>query len=187
MPAPRLAPLPLAEWGDDARAALGAMVVVDGEPINIFATLARHPKMLKRWLVFAGHVLSKSSLPARDRELAILRTGWLCQSPYEWGQHVAIGKRSDVSDAEITALTVGPDDPIWSPFDAAVVRAADELHTVARIGDTTWATLAARYDEHQLLDLVAAIGNYHLVSFFLNTCGVPLDDGVDPSPMKVPD
>ena len=187
MTAPRLSPLPVAEWDDEARDVLGKMLTTDGEPINIFATLARHPKLLKRWLVFAGHVLSKSTLPARDRELAILRTGWLCQSPYEWGQHVAIGRRSGITDAEITALAAGPDDPIWSPFDAAVVRAADELHAVARIGDATWATLAARYSEEQLLDLVAAIGNYHLVSFFLNTCGVPLDRGVDPSPMVVPE
>ncbi|NJO35732.1 MAG: carboxymuconolactone decarboxylase family protein [Rhodospirillales bacterium] len=130
-------------------------------------------------------MLSKSTLPPRDRELAILRTGWLCQSPYEWGQHVVIGRRCGITDAEIEALTAGPDDPIWSPFDAAIVRAADELHAHARIGDTTWATLAARYGDEQLLDLVAAIGNYHLVSFFLNTCGVPLDDGVDAAPMEV--
>lgn len=185
MTTPRLPPLPVDQWDDDARDALGKMITTDGEPINIFATLARHPKMLKRWLVFAGHVLSKSSLPPRDRELAILRTGWLCQSPYEWGQHVIIGRRSGISDDEIQALTVGPDDPIWSPFDSAIVRAADELHSSARISDPTWATLAERYDEHQLLDLVAAIGNYHLVSFFLNTCGVPLDEGVDPSPMRL--
>lgn len=175
----------MADWDPEAREVLGKMITSDGEPINIFATLARHPKMLKRWLVFAGHVLSKSTLPPRDRELAILRTGWLCQSPYEWGQHVAIGKRCDISDAEILALSIGPDDPIWNEFDAAVVRAADELHSSARISDATWATLAGRYSEEQLLDLVAAIGNYHLVSFFLNTCGVPLDEGVDPSPMRL--
>ena len=175
----------MADWDDEARDAMGKMLTADGEPLNIFATLARHPKLLKRWMVFAAHVLSKSSLPARDRELAILRTGWLCQSPYEWGQHVAIGLRSDISRDEITALSIGPDDPIWSPFDSAVVRAADELHSGARIGDSTWATLSARYTEQQLLDLVAAIGNYHLVSFFLNTCRVPLDEGVDPSPMAV--
>lgn len=175
----------MADWDPEAREVLGKMITSDGEPINIFATLARHPKLLKRWLVFAGHVLSKSTLPPRDRELAILRTGWLCQSPYEWGQHVAIGKRCDITDAEILALSIGPDDPIWNEFDAAVVRAADELHSSARISDATWATLAARYSQEQLLDLVAAIGNYHLVSFFLNTCGVPLDDGVDPSPMRL--
>ncbi len=186
MTTPRLSPLPLDEWSDEARDAMGKMFSADGKPLNIFATLARHPKMLKRWLVFAGHVLSKSTLPERDRELAILRVGYLCRSAYEWGQHVIIGRRCGISDAEITALTVGPDDPIWSPFDAAVVRAADELHTVARISDATWATLQARYDEKQLLDLVAAIGNYHVVSFFLNTCGVPLDEGVDSSPLPTP-
>ena len=83
---PRLNPLPVDQWDDETRAALG------GNPINIFGTLARHPKLLKRWLVFGSHVLGKNTLSDRDREILILRTGWNCSSPYEWGQHVAIGR-----------------------------------------------------------------------------------------------
>ena len=41
--------------------------------LNIFATLVHHPKLMKRWQVFGNHVLNKSTLPPRDRELLILR------------------------------------------------------------------------------------------------------------------
>ena len=54
---PRLAPLPSAEWDDDTRALLG-----DSRSLNIFATLAHHPKLMKRWMVFGNHVLAKSTL-----------------------------------------------------------------------------------------------------------------------------
>ena len=189
MDAPRIAPLPVDEWDPELADTLGKMMFGDdGKPINIFATLANHPKLLKRWLVFASHVLSKSTLTPRDRELLILRTGWRCGSPYEWGQHVVIALRSDITADEIEAVKRGPADPRWNAFDAALLRAADELHDHSRIGDATWATLTARYDAKQLLDTVAAVGGYHLVAMLLNTCGVVLDDDVpaDPDLMDLP-
>jgi alkylhydroperoxidase family enzyme len=134
--------------------------------------------LLKRWLVFASHVMSKSSISARDRELAILRVGVRCQAPYEFGQHHMIAQRSDISLAEIEQVKDGPSHPEWSAFDAALLRAVDELHDDSMISDATWGVLAERYSVEQLLDLMFAIGNYHLVSFVLNSCGVVLDDGV---------
>ena len=189
MDAPRISPLPVDEWDPELGDTVAKMMFGDdGKPINIFATLAHHPKLLKRWLVFASHVLSKSTLTARDRELLILRTGWRCRAPYEWAQHVVIARRSNISDDEIEAVKRGPNDPSWSPFDAALLRAADELHDHSRIGDATWATLSERYDTRQLLDAVAAVGGYHLVAMLLNTCGVQLDDDVpaDPELADVP-
>ena len=153
----------------------------DGSTLNIFATLAHHPKLLRRWMVFAGHVLSKSTLTPRDRELAILRVGVVCDSRYEFGQHYVIGLRSDITAAEIERVRRGPSDPTWSEWtekEAAIILAADELHHDSRISDATWATLRRHLSEEQLLDLIFAIGNYHLVSFALNSCGVELDEGI---------
>lgn len=151
--------------------------------LNIFATLAYHPKLLKRWLVFGNHVLAKSTLPARDRELLILRTGWNCRSPYEWGQHVAIARVIGVDDAEIVRVSEGPDASGWSEADAALLRAADELHRDDSLSDVTYAALAARYDEQQLLDVVFTVGQYHIVSMALNAFGVERDDGVTGVPV----
>jgi len=164
-------PLPPAQLDDETRALLG------DRSLNIFGTLAHHPKLMKRWMVFGNHVLAKNTLPARERELLILRTGWNCRAPYEWGQHVAIGRASGVSDEEIERIAAGPDAPGWSPFDAALLRAADELHGDAMITDATYAALGARYDAQQLLDVVFTVGQYHLVSMALNTFRVERDDG----------
>jgi 4-carboxymuconolactone decarboxylase len=173
-------PLPRDEWDDETRALLG------DRTLNIFATLARYPKLLKRWLVFGNHVLAKSTLPARERELLILRTGWLCRAPYEWGQHVAIGRASGVTDEEIKRLTEGPDAPGWSDLDAALVRAADELHELSTLTDATYGALAAHFDTQQLLDIVFTVGQYNLVSMALNTFRVERDDGVTDAPMPEP-
>ena len=133
---PRLAPKPSAEWDDDTRALIGS------RSLNIFATLAHHPKLMKRWMVFGNHVLAKSTLSARDRELLILRTGWNCRAPYEWGQHVAIARSVGITDEEVARCAAGPDAPGWDPFEALLLRAADELHNDQSLTDATYAALA---------------------------------------------
>ena len=81
----------------------------NGVELNIFATLAHHPRLLKRWSDFGGVLLYGGKLPARERELLILRTGYLCQAPYEWGQHVTIGLAAGLTDEEIARVAAGPD------------------------------------------------------------------------------
>ncbi len=176
MATPRIAPIttPTDEVAElYAKAGLRA----DGTPLNIFATLANHPALLRRWLVFATHVLAKNSLAQRDRELLILRTGWRCASQYEFSQHAVIALRCEISEEEVqrTKLPIGDG---WSDHDAALLAAADELHDDAKISNATWQTLAATLTDQQLLDVIFTVGNYHVVSFALNSCGVELDPGV---------
>lgn len=148
---------------------------INGQVINIFRVLMNHPDLARRWSVFATHVLNKSTLPARERELAILRIGWLNQAPYEWEQHVIIGKRSGISDAEIEQIQKGPKAG-WNRHEAAILQAADDLFENSVVSDQTWATLAEKYNTEQMMDVVFAIGQYNLVSWALNSFGVPLDD-----------
>lgn len=157
---------------------------VGGRILNIFRTLAHHPKLMKRWLVFGSHILTKSSLSPRDRELVILRVGWLCESGYEWAQHVVIGKAAGLSDEEIDRITQGGDADGWSPAEAALLRATDELHNDSFIGDTTWSSLSQRYSTQQLMDFVFTVGQYRTVSMALNTFGVQLDEGLTGLPKR---
>lgn len=169
---PRLEPLDPADLDEETR-----KFVPDGA-LNIFRTLAHHPKLLKRWLVFGAHVLSKSSLPERERELAILRTGARCGAEYEFGQHTVIGRQAGVTDEEIVALTRPLEEHQWSDADRVLLTAVDELHDDQCIGQQTWDALAQRWSEQQLLDLVFTIGQYTLVSMALNSLGVQRDAGV---------
>src|SRR5881397_994293 len=147
---PRVAPVRDEELDDDGREFLQT-VSGEGRVLNIYRTLVAHPKLLKRWGVFGTHVLYKSTLPLRERELLIMRTGWLCRSEYEWGQHVIIAKGCGVTDEEIERLKEGPDTKGWSPSDAALLRAADELHEDSFISDATWEALSGRFDTQQMI------------------------------------
>jgi 4-carboxymuconolactone decarboxylase len=153
----------------------------NGSPLNIFGTLAHHPALLRRWMVFASHVLAKNSLAQRDRELLILRTGWRCKSQYEFSQHAIIALRCDITADEVQRVKLAVADGGWSDHDAALLNAADELHDESCISNATWQTLASRLTDQQMLDAIFTVGNYHVVSFALNSCGVQLDEGVPPA------
>ncbi|MAK64222.1 MAG: carboxymuconolactone decarboxylase, partial [Maricaulis sp.] len=127
--------------------------------------------------VWGGYVLSdKNDLPAREREIVILRTGFLCGSGYEWTQHVAIGQRVGLTDSEIADIKTGADAPGWSTKDAALLRATDDLVRDHFISAEHWAALDF-LSEKQRMDLVFTCGQYTQVSMMLNTFGVQLDEG----------
>jgi alkylhydroperoxidase family enzyme len=174
---PRIPPLPPGEADDQARELLAQAGGPAAGATNIFATFVRHPGLFRKWMPFGGKLLA-GKLPARDRELLILRTGWNCRSDYEFAQHVRIGRAAGLSDEEIDRVTAGPDAAGWSELDALLLRAADELHADACLSDTTWAALAARYDERQLIELPMLVGHYHLVAFTLNSLGVQVEPEV---------
>jgi alkylhydroperoxidase family enzyme len=173
---PRIPPLPESAWTDEIRALLPPAMGA-GRPLNIFTTLVRHPTLFKNWMAFAGYVLLGSSLPPRERELVLLRVGWVCRSEYEFGQHRLIARACGVSDDEIRRVTHGPADPGWSDRDRTLLQAVDELHADQMIEDATWTALCGAWSDKQILDLLFAVGQYTLVSMVLNTLGVQLEDG----------
>lgn len=182
MTPPRIPPLPAADRDPRTQEVLDGLGQTMGAELNIFTTLAHHPRLLKRWSAFGGALLYRGRLSDRERELLIMRTGYLCRAHYEWGQHVAFCHAAGIDDDEIARITSGPDDPAWSTEDAVLLRAADELHADSRIGDATWTALASRYDEQQLIEICMVVGQYHLVAFTLNSLGVEPEPGLPEMP-----
>ena len=177
---PRFAPLSDAELTPEQAEALEPMR--PGPVLNIFRTLAHAPKALARFNQWGGYVLSRrNDLPAREREIVILRTGFLCKSGYEWTQHTRIGLQSGLTEDEIRKLKAGADAE-WSAADAALIQASDELHADQFITDATWAELRRHFTEAQCMDVVFTAGNYTLVSMILNSFGVQLEPGATLDP-----
>jgi alkylhydroperoxidase family enzyme len=127
---------------------------------------------------FAAGILVEGQLPARVRELAILRTGWNCRSEYEFGQHAVLARKVGVSDEDIVRVQSGPNAEGWTELESAMLRAADELHADACITDETWATLAEYLDDRQLIEVPVLVGQYHLVAYMLNSLGIELEPGL---------
>ncbi|HEY3951029.1 carboxymuconolactone decarboxylase family protein [Phenylobacterium sp.] len=172
---PRFPPLGDAELSPEQDEALKDFR--PGPVLNIFRTLVRAPKALTRFNAWGGYVLSRrNDLPAREREIVILRTGFLCKSGYEWTQHHRIGLREGLAADEIERIKGGAGAG-WSAADAALIKASDELHADQFITDPTWAELGAHFTSKQCMDVVFTAGQYTQVSMILNSFGVQLDEG----------
>jgi 4-carboxymuconolactone decarboxylase len=169
---------PVAEPDADLREILDGTLTHDGTPLNIFGVLGRHPKLLKRFNLLGGFLLNKGLIPQREREIVILRIGWNARARYEFGQHTLIGRRCGLTDAEIVALTRPADDHPWSDDDRVLIALADDLAGDDCVSDATWARLADRWDDAELVEFLVLAGFYRMVSGFLNSAGVQLDEGV---------
>ena len=176
---PRIAPLPRTGNPPDVQALIDDALPANGPTANIFLTLANHPGLMRRFMPFGGKLLMKGKLPARQRELVILRTAWLCRSDYEWGQHARIGREAGLTDEELPRIPTGAG---WSDTDALLLRATDELAGDHRLSDDTWAALAARFDDQQLIELTLLVGSYAMVAGMLNSVGVEREPGVEGFP-----
>ncbi|GAA1870646.1 hypothetical protein GCM10009836_59120 [Pseudonocardia ailaonensis] len=180
--APRVAPVeePAPEV---AEALAKTLTGGDGVPLAIFRTMARHPRMMKRFNVLGGFFLTRGDLPARERELVVLRTAWRSGCEYEWAQHVLIGRDAGLTDAEIERIATGGE---WSEVDAALLRLADEVLAEADVTDATWWELAEHYTDAQLCELVLLVGFYRMAAGFLNAAGVVKEDRLPSWPVRAP-
>jgi alkylhydroperoxidase family enzyme len=148
-----------------------------GELPQVFLVLANNPEMFKVHSPMGSYFIVQGKLPPRDRELLILRNAWLCQAPYEWGEHVGIGKRVGISSEEIERVIAGPDAPGWTDHERALLTAVGELHGNAMISDPTWDKLAETLSHAQMLEVPVLVGQYQATAYMQNSMRLPLRPG----------
>lgn len=175
--APRIAPLRDDEFTPEQKERLGKAGERVGGVLNIFRTLIRVPDAYRAFNWWGGYVLGRNSLTPRDREIAILRTGWLCKSGYEWTQHHRIGLESGLNAAEIERIKSGAGAEGWTAAERALLSAVDELQRDQFVSNPIWKALEPHYSERQRMDIVFTVGQYVQVSMILNSFGVQLDEG----------
>jgi alkylhydroperoxidase family enzyme len=173
---PRISPLKEENWDEETSKLVNRWNEISKNPLpNVHRTIINNSKLFKRWRPFSNHILFKNSLSPRDREIVILRIGWLCQSRYELAQHVGAGIGLGFSDKDFQNIWNGPKSEGLASNEAALLSAVDELYLDAIIKDETWEILSRSYNQDQLLDIVFTTGQYNLISTFLNSIGVQFD------------
>jgi 4-carboxymuconolactone decarboxylase len=177
---PRIAPV--TDPDPEVEEILDKTRVAPGPPANIFTTMAHHPRLLKRFNVLGGLFLSRGLLPAREREIVILRTAWRTGSEYEFGQHTLIGRRAGLNDDEIRRVTMEAAE--WPGGDRLLIELADEIHASRDLPDDLWNQLRKHWTDAQMIELVMLAGFYQMVSGFLKAVRVQLDRGIPGWPVQ---
>jgi alkylhydroperoxidase family enzyme len=182
-------PLPVEHWPPEMADALAAMTPPnhryslrgpkDGpRATNIVCTFAHHPNLARAFLTFNGHLLRATTLTERQREIVILRTAAVCESEYEWVQHLFLGRDAGITDGEIAWIAWGPEAPVWDPVEANLLRAVDELIGHGEMSKETFGALKDQLDIQQLLDAIFTVGAYQTLAWMLEAFEIKLDDGL---------
>jgi len=152
-----------------------ALTKVDAN-MNVFRMMANADGLLGKFSLMGGYLLNKTKLDPVLREIAIVRVGVLCDSKYEVHQHEAISRRLGMSEELIKAIHEGPDSPVFTPLEADVMRYTDDIVNNIRAGDETFQALQASLDDQEQMELTVTIGFYVMVSAFLRTYDVDIED-----------
>lgn len=175
----RLTPPPVSQRGLVFRglalitSALGRKDVPD-----IFPVLNIHRGLFLPWLWFASRMMPFGKLPARERELLILRTSWHCRCRYEWGQHVDIALTAGVSDEDIVRIARGPQ-AFADQTTRALVQACDDLCLKEVVSEKNWQELHNHWNETEVIEIVMLVGHYRMLAGFLNSTGLQLESPIE--------
>jgi alkylhydroperoxidase family enzyme len=181
--APRLAPVPFAEWDEQTRTTLLQFlrrpeIYLSGAPDAplmpiVLEMFAHHLPLSASWLPFTQMLAGPDAkLSARHRELLILRVAWRTRSGYEWAQHSRMGADAGVTASQIDAMTEGPAAAVWTPLERTLLTAVDEVIDDHVVGDTTWAALASEFDPAEMFELLFLVGGYLCLAGVLNSIGL---------------
>ena len=180
----RIPPLPFADWDDDARRILPRylrrpeLYESSGGERPMPASLghsAHHLRLGEAWLNFSDVFAREPLLDPRYREVLVLRVAWRTRSSYEWFQHVRIAQQSGLTAEHIQAAMDGPEAPLWTPLERALVAAVDEMIDGFVVSDATWKQLSGHFDNKQLIELLYVAGSYICLALVCNSVGLPPD------------
>ena len=147
---------------------------VQGPILNVFRAMSHSPVALRRFMKFGSYFLGEGKLDPTLRELAILRAGYLCRSPYEFSQHVSFGRRVGLSDSQIRGVAE-PNVVLFDPQQMAVLAYAGELTAESRVSDATFAAVEAFLNPEEIVELTMVTSFYNMVSRTLNALQVDVD------------
>ena len=174
-PPARLPQLKQDEFTDEVRAFLSQWRggIFRNATVNpTLLTFAHHPALADVFSKFNIHLLSTSTLPVRQRQIAIMRTAWICKATYMWSSHLRTSIRCGLAPEIFSAIQAGANHPYFTEFERVIIRATEELVEQKRVGDHSWRALSAEWNTQQLLDFLFTVGCYVLVAGVMRSTGV---------------
>ncbi|RZT19068.1 alkylhydroperoxidase family enzyme [Mycobacterium sp. BK558] len=191
---PRLRPLPVAEWSDDAANALREAFpegVIDririaGAAPNVLATMLHHPRLAAPFTTYGNVLLREPAVGHRNRELMLLRVAWRTGARYEWVHHVRLAPQYGLTAEDVDAIIDGTTCPRWTGPECDLVAATDEMLDFYRISPETWQRLSGSFTEEQLVEIPFIVGTYTCLAMAFNSWDLQVEDGVGDSDVPLP-
>ena len=176
LPYPRIEPGARAQIGTVNAIVVRAIgMAARTNPPHLFSTLARHRRLFRHWLWFAGALMPGGRLPRADTELVILRVAHRSDCEYEWQHHERLGARAGLDASTIERVRSGPGAEGWTARQALLLCATDELHDDREIHQETWDRLATMLSGVELIELCMLVGHYEMLAMTIRSLGIQPD------------
>jgi alkylhydroperoxidase family enzyme len=144
----------------------------DADTNPVLKTLAHHPQLTDLFSQLNIHLLTTSTVPVRLRQMAIMRTAWLCKATYMWSSHLNTSQLLGLTPDMFVPIRIGPEDPYFTDFERVVLRATEELVDDRLISDENWKALEEQWSEAQLLDFMFTVGLYVAIAGVMRSTGI---------------
>lgn len=179
---PRIPNLPVEQWTAEVKRLFPLMLppgsTARGSDFNSILVLAQHPEISDPYLRFNAALARGVYLPARLKEIAILRVAWRRGSVYEWVHHGLSASRIGLTREHMAALMQAQPDPAFTPDEQAVIYATDDICLSGEIGRGSWPAISAVLDTRQIMELLFVVGCYTMLAGILRTADAPVEPPV---------
>ena len=136
--------------------------------------MAHSPSYFEQYCRLGGAIRHRGEVDPVVRELAITRTGILCEAPYEVVAHKRIGKNAGVTDEQNEALENWKSATCFNELQRAALAFTDEIVRLHRPTDATFNAIASKLTPAALVELQLSVGFYIMTSKFLETFAIDM-------------
>lgn len=163
------------EFTDATRAFFGQWtggIFKNADQNPVLRTFAHHPVLANAFSPLNIHLLGpNNTLPVKLRQIAIMRLAWVTKATYMWSSHLNTSKSCGLTDEFYAPVQRGADDPYFTPLEATVIRATEDLLNDYKISDDNWNILMAEWTEQQMLDFLFTVGCYTMIAGVMRSTG----------------
>jgi len=166
MDSPRVPPVQ--PGSKPALAAIEARILAARGAISpLYRVLLNSRPLVEGWEALLTAIRQQTSIPAGLRELIILRVAVLNGAPYEFEAHLPHARRAGIGEEKLSAIRESGDDPALDDAERTVIRVTDAMTREIEVPDALYRELAARFDATEIVELIATVAAYNMVSRFL--------------------
>ena len=148
-----------------------------GKLLELDRMLLHSAPLAAGWNAMMGNVRNQFVVAQRLRELAMCTVAVINDASYEFAAHAPIFLAEGGTQAQLDAIAADPDaaaadGALFAPVEAATIALTVEMTRNVKVADATFTRIEALLGRRELVELIATIAAYNMVSRFLVATGI---------------
>ena len=152
------------------------IVAERGSVLHLYQMLLHSPPVAEGWLTYLTSIRQKCQLSGALRELVIMRVAVINGAQYEADQHAPIALKEGVTQGQLDDLAVWEDSTRYTAVQRAVLALCDGMTRSVQVPPQAVAAVRGFLGDRELVELVATVGAYNMVSRFLEALDIHSHD-----------